>query len=139
MFKSKNIMPSAKGGGHKLRNDFILFGALIFAIATLALCLYLFNNNSDSVTVTIDGKLYGTYSININNSIDIYSGIYNEEINRLVIENGKAYISYATCPDGICANHRPISRTGESIICLPHKVVVKTNSNIENITPDVVA
>jgi len=139
MFNSKNSMPTAKSSGRKSRNDIILLGVLIFAISIIALLLYLFSETSNSVTVTIDGKLYGTYPLNENITFDINTGTDNKEVNRLVIVDGKAYISFATCPDGICAKHRPISRTGESIICLPHKVVVKTNSNTESIIPDIVA
>ena len=31
----------------------------------------------------------------------------------------------ADCPDLICVHHKPISRQGESIVCLPHKVIVE--------------
>ena len=41
-----------------------------------------------------------------------------------VIKDGKAWVKEADCPDKICAKHRPISRSGESIICLPHKLVI---------------
>ena len=30
----------------------------------------------------------------------------------------------ADCPDQVCVRHSAISRNGESIICLPHEVVV---------------
>ncbi len=41
-------------------------------------------------------------------------------------------MTQADCPDGICANHKPIHKTGESIICLPHKVVVTVISDKSN-------
>ncbi len=139
MNNSNKTMTTAKSGGRKLRNDFILLGLLFVSIAVLALSLYLISDEANTVTVTIDGELYGTYSIHDSLTIDIKTGTNEDEVNRLVIEKGKAYISYASCPDGICAEHRPISRTGESIICLPHKVVVSTESNTGNVTPDIVA
>jgi len=45
--------------------------------------------------------------------------------NVLVIENGEASIKSATCPDKICVSHRKISKSGETIVCLPNKVVVE--------------
>jgi hypothetical protein len=42
----------------------------------------------------------------------------------MVIENGEVYVEKATCPDLVCQNHRPISRSGEQIICLPGRVVI---------------
>ena len=45
--------------------------------------------------------------------------------NKLVITNGCAYIEEADCLDKICVKQGRISKTGESIICLPHKVIVE--------------
>ena len=41
-----------------------------------------------------------------------------------MIENGSVVMEWADCPDQLCVNHRSISRDGESIICLPNRVVV---------------
>lgn len=35
----------------------------------------------------------------------------------------------ADCRDQICVNHKPINRKGESIICLPHKLVVTVQTD----------
>ena len=45
--------------------------------------------------------------------------------NILVIKDGRADMTDADCPDRICVNHRPVSQEGETIVCLPHKVVVE--------------
>ncbi len=34
----------------------------------------------------------------------------------------------ADCPDKLCVKQGKISKSGESIICLPHKVVVKISA-----------
>ena len=137
MIKITNDMPTAKRGGRKLRNDFLLIAAILFFIILFGLCLFLFSDDGDIVTVTIDGKLYATFSLSDNMSHDIITGNDPGNINRLVIKDGKAYVEYATCPDGICAAHRPISRTGESIICLPNKVVIKTTTSGNDLVPDI--
>ena len=56
----------------------------------------------------------------------------------VVIADGCAYVSHSDCPDGVCVSHRPISREGETIVCLPHKVVVTVIGGNEN-EPDVIA
>ena len=139
MSQFKNDSPTIKGNRRKLRNDLILLASLIVSIAILAICLYLFSDDASTVTVTIDGNHYGSYPLDKNVTIDIYSGNNSEYVNRLVIEDGKAFVSFANCPDGICAEHRPISRTGDSIICLPHKVVISAVTNTQDPTPDIVA
>ena len=46
-------------------------------------------------------------------------------MNTLVINGGKASIVSADCPDKLCVHQQEISKAGESIICLPHKLVVR--------------
>ena len=48
-----------------------------------------------------------------------------EEYNILVIESGKAYVSEADCHEQICVKHNAISKTGETIVCLPHSLVIE--------------
>ena len=47
--------------------------------------------------------------------------------NYLVIRDGAAYITEANCPDRICVEsyRSGIRYDGETIICLPHKLVVE--------------
>ena len=65
--------------------------------------------------------------------------VYTEDggHNRLVIKDGKAWVEEASCPDGICAAHKPIHREGESIVCLPNKVVVTVVTAEGGDNPDV--
>ena len=43
----------------------------------------------------------------------------------LVIEDGKAYMEEADCPNQICVHHSPVSHKGETIVCLPNRVVIE--------------
>ena len=51
--------------------------------------------------------------------------------NTLVIENGKADMISADCPDKLCVNQHAISSNGETIVCLPNKVVVEVEDGEE--------
>ena len=106
------------------RNDIILILTLLLIASIGAVYLFFFREEGNTVVVTIDGKSYGVYSLNENLTKDIYSGEEDKDFNRLIIRDGKAYIESASCPDGICVNHKPIFRQGESIVCLPNGVVV---------------
>ena len=100
---------------------------LIFALIVLLLAgvLYLFHEMTgdgvaNKVVVTVDGETLGYYDLNKNQTIEI-----NDGSNILKIQDGKANMSEAVCPDKLCVNQRAISKSNESIICLPNKVVVK--------------
>ncbi len=122
-------------GGRRLKNDIIFIAALVLISALVGLGFYLFRSGGDTVSVTVDGVLYGEYSLGDDRTVEIFSeGGYN----ILVIENGKAHVESASCPDGICAAHKPISRDGESIVCLPNKVVI-TASARDNSAPDIIS
>ena len=45
--------------------------------------------------------------------------------NVLVIKDGVAFVESADCPDEVCVAHLPISREGETIVCLPHRLVIR--------------
>jgi len=119
----------------KLRNDLILITALLAVVTVAGLCLWLVRGEGDTVTVTVDGQTFGVYSLTEEREVVITT---HRGSNTLVIRDGKARITHADCPDGICANHRPIHRAGESIVCLPHKVVVTVTATVAEDAPDVV-
>ena len=129
-------MPTAVGGGRKFKNDLILIAGILSVIAVAALLLLL-RGEGTTVRVELNGEVMGNYSLAINREVEILSGENGEEKNLLVIRDGKAYVSSATCPDGICAGHRPISRVGESIVCLPHGVVI-TVVGEDTAQPDII-
>lgn len=51
--------------------------------------------------------------------------------NTISIHEKHVSIIDADCPDRICVKQRAISKTGESIICLPHKLVVRIVGNLQ--------
>ena len=83
----------------KIRNDIILICSLLLIAVIGMVYLFCFKSAGDTVKVTVDGKIYGTYALNKNIAVDIYSGVGDKYLNRLVIKDGKAYMEYATCPD----------------------------------------
>lgn len=105
------------------KNDWLL-AAGIAAAAILILCVQLLRGTPEnaSVTVSVEGELFGSYRLDEDQTVQI------SDTNRLVIRDGAARMEWASCPDQICVNHREISRDGESIICLPNQVVVSVES-----------
>ena len=138
MNQKRETTPTAKNGGRLFRNDLIFIAVLLFCAAALGLCFYFFRGEGDRVVVTVDGKVFGTYLLAEDKIVEIRTGEQGEELNLLIIKNGEAYVERATCPDGICAGHKPISKEGESIVCLPHKVVITVYIADEDEAPDII-
>lgn len=130
--------PSAQSGGRKFRNDLIFIAILLAVVVIAGLAFFLLREEGDTVTVTVDGKPYGSYPLSEDRTVDIRTGDGGGQLNRLVIRDSKAFVETATCPDGICAAHKPVSRDGESIVCLPHKVVITVRGTEQGSEPDVV-
>lgn len=135
MHKEKEVTPGASRTGQKTKNDLILIAVLLLVVAGAALILFLSRMPGDTVVVTVDGQLWGEYSLSEDRTVEIKNG---DGYNLLVIESGKAYVRQASCPDGICSSHRPISHNGESIICLPNKVVIEIRSSGSD-QPDIIS
>lgn len=105
------------------RRDLILL--LVVLAIGLAGILFLYTRPAvadGEVEVSVDGEIVMTLPLSEDTEVMI-SGFDGGE-NLLVISDGKAEIESASCPDGVCVRHYAISRDGESIICLPNRVVV---------------
>ena len=110
---------------------------MLFVVCALGAGFYFLRPEGGSIEVRMDGELVGEYPLDRETTVDIES---EHGINRLVIKDGEAYVEYADCPDGICSAHSPISRTGESIACLPHRVIITVTSKTPDPdAPDIVA
>ncbi len=113
--------------------DFVIIAVILAIVGVLAFFLYYVNGDSGKyVQVEVKGKTVETIPLNEDFEKQYQ---FNGDTNTLVIKDGKAKVTQANCPDGVCVNHMEISRSGESIICLPHKFVVtvvdKMNSDSE--------
>ena len=131
---SQDINVTQKNG-RKIKNDIILVSVVIGVILLAILGILIFRAEGNTVKVTVDGKTFGEYSLNVDRTVEIKSEFGS---NLLVIKDGKAYVEQASCPDGICSSHRPIHYDGQSIICLPNKVVVLIDDQ-NTIQPDIIS
>lgn len=97
--------------------DIFLFLSIILVALALFGGAHLFGAKGECVVVKEDnevvyrGKLAEDYTLHL-------SG------NTVVVEDGKVFVKDADCREQICVNHRPISKKGETILCLPHKVSI---------------
>ncbi len=112
----------------RIINDIILIVVLVLIPAIMLVCGNTGQkaDNASSLTITIDGSLYIALPLYEDTILTIPS---ETGFNIVVIENSQAWISEADCPNRVCVDHSPISKNGEQIVCLPHKLVLEITSN----------
>ena len=101
------------------KGDFIVIGALCAVTAIIFLILNLSSKPSVTVTVSQNNKIVYEGKIDEDKQIKL-------ESNTVVIKNGEVFMKEATCKNKICVKHKKISKSGESIVCLPNRVTVQT-------------
>lgn len=137
MKKSEKEISTVKK--NKFRNDFILAAVIIIIAVAGLLFIKATKVQGNMIVVKIDGVATEYYSLSEDARFVIKTGKDNENHNTVLIEEGKARVVDANCPDGICEEYRPISYVGETIICLPHKVVIEIVGEDSKIDLDAVA
>ena len=103
------------------RNDLLLAAVLLLLGGALALFLRFTRQAGGTVTVQVDGKVL--FELPLGEDAELVLG-EGGHTNTLVIRDGKAQVAEASCPDQICVRQGAIQYAGESIVCLPHKLVV---------------
>ncbi len=111
----------------------LLAGSLLFGSA-----LALGRTDGETVVVRVSGEMVAEFSQN-RDTVYRIEGV-NGEINVLTIQDGEVWLEDANCPDQLCVHQGHIRHAGESIICLPHEVVIAIEGNTEvRSTLDIVA
>lgn len=104
----------------KRKYDLLLAAGMLL----LAGALYLILRPGGSgawVVVTMDGQETARWALNEDRTVTLGDGDYNV----LRISGGAAAVIEANCGDHTCIRMGEISREGESIVCLPHRLVVR--------------
>lgn len=115
------------------RNDIIFIGILAVVCIGLMLAFYVFpkrETDNGNVIVTVDGEVYGTYSLQEDQTVEILDED-DYVTNVFVIKDGKADMISADCPDKLCVNQSEIELENETIVCLPNRVVLTVESDTE--------
>lgn len=117
---------------HKLKNDIILMG-LLLTVSLFFFLLHYWGNEEQGlkeVIVLQAGEEIGRYELSENETVTIKGP--DQSYNLLLISEGDAKVTDADCPDRLCIRQKSISRNGESIICLPHQLVILIESPEES-------
>lgn len=105
-------------------NEILIIIGLMAACLIGIITFYLLTATNEplSVRVTRQGEVIAIFPL-AEDRIETFSDTSGS--NTLEISDGTAKMIDADCPDHICVKTYPISNPGETIVCLPHKLVVE--------------
>ena len=104
------------------KRDIYLIVILLAVLIVVVLVMHFTKKTGYNVRISADGKTIKTLSLDKDEEY-VYES--DKGYNIVVIKDNEVYVKEADCPDKICVNHKKISNVGETIICLPHKLVVE--------------
>lgn len=120
---------NAKGSFSKIKNDLLCLLGVCLAAGLILAGNFFLGSKGAYVQVIQDGTVLGTYALDEDQTLRI--PFQEEGYNLLQITDGKAKVTDADCSDGLCIRQRSIQKGGESIICLPHKLVIQIEGKEE--------
>jgi len=109
------------------KRDFILIGAILAVILIVFAVTQLTKEEGAYVVVRVNGQEVAKYSLSENGEYELNGGT-----NILRINDGTACLTKANCPDHLCVNQGKISKSGETITCLPNRLTVTVYSADES-------
>lgn len=98
------------------------------------------NHQNSNIIIRVDNKVVKKIPMNNSNESKSYDFNFNHEIGHLEAKNGSVRMlemSKELCPNGICSDTGWISKTYQSIVCLPNKIIV-TIEGSENEEIDII-
>lgn len=115
--------------------------AIILAVFVLANIFgYMVSINKEKaakeVIIVRDGEIIHKYKIDDTYERTIKLDFGNEH-NIVEIKDGKVTMTESNCPDKVCIETKPISKNGEMIVCLPHKLYVKIEGEEDDKQSDI--
>ena len=114
------------------KKDVLLIGSVVILAALFWLVPrvtgVLREDGKLQLRITVAGDEYGTYSLEKEQTIKI------QDTNVCEIKDGKVTMVSAQCPDQLCRKQGSVCRPGETIVCLPNKVVLEIKGSGEQET-----
>lgn len=99
--------------------DIIIFAAVV--IIAVSSAVLLFKGTGKTAKIYVDNELVKTVSLQKDIELDL-----NLEMNNIIVVNGgKIAVVSADCPDKTCVMTGYIDTSGQSIVCIPSKLVIK--------------
>lgn len=110
------------------KKSIIIIVIVLVVLVIFSVFFYSTRKTGNIVVITHYGNVSGHYDLSHDQEIKIRDKNGNIT-NTVCIDDGVVYMKSADCPDQICVHQGKKSKDGESITCLPNKVVVEVRGN----------
>ena len=102
----------------------IILAAVLVVMGLAATYFLSFGDSLGSeLKISSQGETFGTYSLLEDKTIKVETD--DGHFNCVRIEDGAAYVESADCTGQDCVHSHSISKGGETIVCLPNKLVLE--------------
>ena len=105
------------------RNDLILVLAILLCAGAFLLYTNLTRSDGAYAVAYVSGKEVARYPLG--KPAETVLRTAASGTNTLVIRDGCAAVTAASCPDGLCVNQGAIRYENQTIVCLPNELVVQ--------------
>ncbi|KGH33701.1 NusG domain II-containing protein [Lactococcus cremoris] len=105
--------------------DFVIIFVLFLASFS-TIFLFATGSTGAKAELRISGKVIKTFDLKKNQTWT-YRAKYGD-YNKIEVKNGEIAVVEANCKDQIDVQRGFISKTGETIVCLPHNLVIEVMS-----------
>jgi hypothetical protein len=113
--------------------------ACIIVISSIGVFAYMniIKGSSHIAEIKQDGKVIRTIDLDKIDTAEEIKITYKDGYNIIRVENGRIRIIDADCPDKLCVKTGWITESGQSVICLPHKLIIKIQGGSKDIDENV--
>ena len=129
------LMKKIESGGEMKRLDLILIAGVLVLAGIIYLVFLGSAEDGGKAVITVDGQVVQELPLDEDTTYRVETP---EGYNIVEIKDGWADVIEADCRDGLCADQKCVHKTGETIVCLPHKMVVTIEASTENTVDAVV-
>ena len=111
-----------------MKKDIIIIVlALLCALALWLVSQLALGTEASSVVVLMDGEEVLRKPLVISNTYEIAED--DGSLNIIRVENGVVWMQEANCRDGLCIRQGKMKNGAKTLVCLPHKLVVKMDGD----------
>lgn len=121
--------------------DIVLL-VLLIVLSFLPVVIFSYNqstagNDDFTAVISADGEVVHQIVLKDDGERETY--VYEDShghTNTIVREGTKVYMTEASCPDQLCVRQGEITKVGETIVCLPHRLLVEIQSDNPDVEPN---